>query len=230
MSRLYRDPDWLRRKYHDEGLTQAEIASECSVSPRTIRRYMTKFDIETRTLQGEQHPLHGTSRDPETREKIADTLSGRSLSEEWRERIARAHEGRTLPRDVRDKISESLTGHSRPEAVREKMSESTAGEENPNWRGGYSNYYGAGWSVARERVLERDEVCQHCGHDGSNRRLEVHHLVPVRVFRRAEEVSVEDAHQLSNLVLLCNRCHTKADFGLLEFESGVDHPESNDSA
>ena len=107
------------------------------------------------------------------------------------------------------------------------MSESTAGEANPNWRGGYDGRYGAGWAPARAAVVERDEVCQHCGEDGSDRPLHVHHIVPVRAFRAVEDVSLSAAHDLSNLVLLCQRCHGKADYGTLGFQSGIDDPRGS---
>ena len=220
MVRRYRSGWWLERKYWDEGWTQREIAEECGVSARTIRTYMNEFGIPTREVAGENHPLYGESRDEEVRERISEALKGREVSEETRERIAAAQEGTKLPADVREKISESLRGISRSEETRQKMSESTSGERNPNWRGGYSRRYGSGWSIARDRVRERDEVCQQCEHDGSDDQLEVHHIIPVRLFRESPHVRLEDAHALENLVLLCGPCHRRADYGLL----GLDPP------
>ena len=210
MNRRYHDETWLREKYCEEEWTQREIAEESGVSPRTVRTYMTRFDIETRDIEGENHPLYGEERDEEIKAQISETRSDRTLSKEWRDRIAAAHEGRELSDDVRERISKSLTGTTRSEETRRKMSNATAGSDNPNWRGGYSQRYGADWSVVRDRVRDRDEVCQHCGHDGSENRLEVHHIVPVRVFRGADDATVSDAHNPDNLVLLCNRCHPES--------------------
>lgn len=218
----YRSGHWLEVKYWDEGLAQKEIAEECGVSPRTVREYMNRFDIPTREMRGENHPMYGRERTEEEKQKISESLKGRSVSEETRQRISESLEGSELSAEVRRKISESLEGITRSEATRRKMSESTAGEENPNWRGGYSNRYGSGWSVTREKILERDEVCQHCGHDGSDNRLEVHHIVPIRVFRRTQHLTIEDAHDEENLVLLCNRCHGKADHELIEFDAPIE--------
>lgn len=218
----YRSGDWLKVKYWDEELTQKEIAEECGVSPSTVRKYMKRSDIPTREMRGENHPMHGRERTAEEKQKISDSLSGRSFSEETRQRMSESHEGNEIPEEVRERIADALEGITRSEATRRKMSRSTAGEDNPNWRGGYSHRYGSGWSIARERVRERDEVCQHCGHDGSNRRLEVHHIVPVRTFRNAPEISVEDAHNEDNLVLLCNRCHGRADHGQIEFDAPIE--------
>ncbi|MFB6178704.1 MAG: NUMOD3 domain-containing DNA-binding protein [Halorientalis sp.] len=218
----YRSGWWLEIKYHDEGWTQQEIADECGVSPRTIRTYMTEFDIETRDVEGENHGLYGESRDEETKEKISETLEGRTFDEETIEKRAETRRGQRLSAETRRKISEALSGHTHSEETRRKMSESTSGAQNPNWRGGYSNRYGHGWSIAREKVHDRDQVCQHCGHDGSTRQLQVHHIVPVRLFRNASDRELSDAHQLHNLVLLCNKCHPKADHGVITFESRFD--------
>lgn len=38
MVRRYRSGWWLERKYTEEGWTQRELAEECDVSPRTIRK------------------------------------------------------------------------------------------------------------------------------------------------------------------------------------------------
>lgn len=224
----YRNGWWLEEKYHREGLTQREIAEECGVSARTIRAYMNEFDIETRELTGEDHPLHGSTRSEDTKAAIAETLDGRELDEEWRRNIADALTGRRLPAAVREQMSDALSGREKSRETRAKMSKSTAGSANPNWKGGYSRYYGPGWAIARQRIRERDVVCQACGHDDSENRLEVHHIIPVRTFREAADANVSEAHQPSNLILLCNSCHTKADFGTLDFESGIDPPESDD--
>lgn len=225
MVRRYRSGWWLERKYWDEGWTQAEIAEECGVAVQTIRRWMRRRGVETRELTGEDHPQYGTERSAETRAKISSTMAGREVSEEHRRRIAEGLRGRTIPESVRERIAESLRGRERSRATREKMSESTAGVRNPNWRGGYSRRYGSGWSVARRLVRNRDETCRACGHDGSERRLEVHHIVPVRRFRETDEASLADAHDPRNLVLLCRQCHRKADHSKLGFDGGVDLPE-----
>jgi 5-methylcytosine-specific restriction endonuclease McrA len=213
---MYRDAGWLRKQYWEEGLTQNEIAEKCDVSARTIRRHMKRNGIERRDLEGENHPLHGANRSSEVKSKIAESLDGRTFAEESRRQMAEAHEGKTLSEDVRRRISESVTGIERSKQTRQRMSESTAGTANPNWKGGYSRRYGPGWATARARVQRRDEVCQHCGHDGSDRRLEVHHIVPVRVFREDPEKDLQDAHELDNLVLLCRRCHGKAEHGSID--------------
>lgn len=221
MTKRYRSGWWLVIKYWEEGLTQAEIADECDVSPRTIRKYMERRGIPTREIKGENHPLHGKQRPEQVREKIAEKLSGREFDDESRAQMANAHSGVSLSEERRRKISEALTGLSRSTETRQRMSEATSGEDNPNWRGGYSRRYGSGWALAREKIRKRDEVCQHCGHDGSDRRLEVHHIEPVRRFREDPDRTIEEAHQLENLILLCKSCHVRADHGTIS----VDPPD-----
>jgi 5-methylcytosine-specific restriction endonuclease McrA len=70
------------------------------------------------------------------------------------------------------------------------------------WDKGVTDEMYRGFWKYREEVQERDEVCQRCGHDGSDQFLDVHHITPVRKFDDPDK-----AHQLSNLVLLCRSCH-----------------------
>jgi hypothetical protein len=173
MGRRYRSGWWLEEKYWEEGWTQAEIAGECEVSPRCIRKWMYEHDVERRELVGENHPQYGSERSAETREKISETLEGREFSEETIERFREARRNAEIPEETREKIAESLAGLERPEETRKKMSEAQSGEGNPRWRGGVSDSYGPGWNRAREQVRKRDERCRNCDHGGSERRLEV---------------------------------------------------------
>lgn len=224
MVRRYRSGWWLERKYWDEGWTQAEIAEECGVAVQTIRRWMRRRGVETRDLVGENHPLYGVDRPDEVRKKISESLKGRQFSDETVDQFRRAKEGRELPEETRRKISNALSGLSRPMSTRRKMSEARTGEKNPRWKGGGSGSYGPGWNAARRRVHERDGVCQFCEHNGEDQRLEVHHIVPVRLFKQAEEVTVAEAHKLGNFVLLCRKCHHRAEAGKIEFESTLEPP------
>ena len=151
----YRNADWLEARYHGDGWTQREMADACGVSPRTIWEWMKRHDIETRDVEGENHPLYGESRDESVRERISETMEGREFAEETRRKISEANKGREIEEDTKRKISESLTGHTRSDRTRRRMSESTAGPDNPNWRGGYSSRYGAG---GRRHASRRSSV------------------------------------------------------------------------
>lgn len=222
----YRERDWLELMYHGREHTQAEMADRCGVSPRTIRKWMNEHGIPTREVSGRNHGLYGRERGDETKEKIASTLEGREYEATWRERLAEAKRGSEVSEETRAKISESLAGLERSWETRERMSESTKGEANPMWKGGVSHHYihyGSGWSEARRRVRERDEVCQECGDDGTDTYLDVHHIVPVRKFHESDSADIADAHDEGNLVLLCRSCHARAELGQIEFESTLEH-------
>jgi len=79
-------------------------------------------------------------------------------------------------------------------------------------RGGkWSVSHGLLWEQQRKRAFKRDShECQDCGMSNAEHQkkhstsLHVHHKKPARLFGDAE-----NAHQLSNLVVLCNSCHKK---------------------
>ncbi len=48
----YRDAEWLEEQYHENGLSQRDIADKCGVHQRTVRNWMQKHGIESRS-QGE---------------------------------------------------------------------------------------------------------------------------------------------------------------------------------
>lgn len=221
MVKRYRNGWWLERKYHVEGWTQAAIADACGVSARTVRKWMQKRGVETRDVVGENHPLSGKSRDEEVKRQISETMSGREFTREDRERLADGQRGRTLSAATREKIGESLRGRELPESTRRRMSDAQAGAQNPMWRGGGTLRYGAGWARARRTAREDADTCAHCSHDGTEYRLEVHHIVPVRLFDRSPSHDLSDAHVQGNLVVLCKRCHAKAEHGDVSFEPSL---------
>lgn len=215
MGRKYHDPEWLEGQYHGKGRTQKDIADECGVTPRSIRKFMKKFKIETRGLVGENHPQYGTERSKETKRKISETMEGREISEETRRRMSESRTGNEIPEEVRRKISESLTGLTRPDITRKKMSVSTAKEENPNWIDGRTSgsWYGTEYCWAKKQIRRKFDKCTNCCEDGSNHHLDVHHIVPIRFFASDDSASVSWAHQEGNLILLCRPCHKKAEHG-----------------
>src|SRR5690606_33800465 len=84
-----------------------------------------------------------------------------------------------------------------------------SGENNPAWRGGYQPDYGPSWPEARQAARERDGyTCQQCyALEGDlGKELDVHHIVPFRVFGLVRH---EKANSLTNLVSLCASCHAR---------------------
>jgi 5-methylcytosine-specific restriction endonuclease McrA len=62
---------------------------------------------------------------------------------------------------------------------------------------------GTEWREARQEALERDShECQHCS---TTENLCVHHKI-----ERLEFDDPSEAHELSNLVTLCEKCHYEA--------------------
>jgi hypothetical protein len=96
------------------------------------------------------------------------------------------------------------------------LSEAFEGEGHPNWRGGGTDTYGTGWNRVRRQALERDgHECVVCGAtaEAIGRNPDVHHIVPVGLFDRADDRAKADAHDLDNVVSLCPSCHRSAGFG-----------------
>lgn len=228
----YWDADWLERKYHDEGLTQREIAEACGVSPTTIRKRMKRYGIETREVKGENHGMYGRERSGEVKRKISEKLTGREFSEKSRRRMSEAHRGKSIPDEVREKIAESLKGVPKSDETRRRMSRAKSDEgDGGNGIHWMHAAYNRGFKSARRKVHDRDEVCQVCQHDGSDRTLEVHHILPVRLFREVNELDFEDAHCIGNLVLLCEACHPMVEGGLVDIELNLESiPEEHHEA
>lgn len=74
-----------------------------------------------------------------------------------------------------------------------------SGEDSPAWKGGRLEPYGCGWRPLRNEIASGDGCCQSCG---SEDKLVVHHIKPVRSFENEA-----DAHYRENLATLCRSCH-----------------------
>lgn len=88
--------------------------------------------------------------------------------------------------------------------------QSLVGENNPYWKGGHPDYYGPNWRPQRRKARQRDNYkCQHCGISEKRlgKQLDVHHIKPFRTFNG----DYKQANQLTNLISLCNTCHTLAE-------------------
>jgi len=69
------------------------------------------------------------------------------------------------------------------------------------------NYYGPNWHEQRRKTRHRDKYhCKRCGKAeiDNGQRLDVHHIVPFRVFGL---IDFQSANSLSNLISLCKHCH-----------------------
>lgn len=85
-------------------------------------------------------------------------------------------------------------------------------ERHPSWRGGTSKDFGKGWLKIAEAVRVRDgRICRRCSKTEAEngKRLIVDHVRPRRDFE-----SMAEANEMSNLVSLCQSCHSKKTTGL----------------
>jgi len=125
-----------------------------------------------------------------------------------------SRKGKTKETDsVLKRISEKLIGHAkfgncgkyeRTPEIRLKNSLSrkglTTGDKNPNWHGGMSFYHGEDWNRIKMEIFKRDNFkCQLCG---SNKIIQVHHIVPYRICQD---------HKEENLITLCQFHHRKVE-------------------
>ena len=87
-------------------------------------------------------------------------------------------------------------------------SDNWTGVDNPCWRGGHAPYYGANWLRQARKCRHRDNhECQFCGtpENQLRRALNVHHIRPFR-FYGVEKY--KEANALSNLLSVCDACHS----------------------
>ena len=142
-----------------------------------------------------------------------------------RDCMSKAFVGRQSVRDKRKKIKCVNCGSSilRPEwhinqttnnfcnikCFSEYKAKEWTGENNPCWRGGKFLYYGKNWIKQQKIARQRDHnICQMCKIDEKKcrRNLDVHHIVPFRMFQDKEL-----ANHIDNLICLCGSCHKKAE-------------------
>ena len=86
-----------------------------------------------------------------------------------------------------------------------------------DWRDA-PNDYGPDWQEQRARTRARDGYrCAECGApEPRNRQHDVHHRIPFRAFGYIAGLNRNDreANRLSNIVLLCRRCHQRMEAGV----------------
>jgi len=88
-------------------------------------------------------------------------------------------------------------------------SQNFSGENSPQWRGGGGRLlYSEMFRKLRRELIERKGRCQVCGRKG---KLEVHHVVPVRL-------RLENPHVITNLTVLCRSCHRLVENGKKEVQ------------
>lgn len=181
--------------YVEERLTTSEVAEQLDCHPSTVSRKLKEHDIPT------TGPNHGRSIPIPERELIQLYVDEERTTYELADRY-----------DCDPTVIERRLGWCGVETRH-----TTAGD------GDWQYKYGSNWRNQRKAALEAaDYRCEICGMtDGAHRAryadrtrgvglgLDVHHKVSTRHFKRWEAASLEDANALSNLQVLCQRCHTE---------------------
>lgn len=76
---------------------------------------------KSKAMSGENHPLYGKKRTPETKAKISKAHFGKKLSQKTREKMSKAKSGENNP----------MFGEKHSEEARKKMSKAQSGENHP---------------------------------------------------------------------------------------------------
>lgn len=182
----YRDEEWLREKYRVEKLSTPEIGELCECSKETIRRWLERHGIGTRS-QSEAATIRAESH-PHTTEAGAEALREHGVNpwDEWSEEQREA---------FRERLSQARRGEDNPMY-------GVTGEEHHHWDPDTEYptiYHSAEWQRVRKRVYSRDGyTCQLCENPASGP-LHAHHEVPVSEGGAPFDVD--------NLVTVCEACH-----------------------
>jgi len=181
-SNQYKDPEWLKEKYHHENLSGSEMADLCGTTKQTIYDWMRRHDIDRRDkstsakLRAEKYPHTQLSEE--------DIKKGGNW---WDDATEQEQE------EFRNWLSEERMGEKNPMY-------GVTGPDNPRWEEDKAQkgfYQSKHWKETRADVLERDDhECQACGKEED---LHVHHIQPVS--------AGGPRFELNNLVTLCDTHH-----------------------
>jgi 5-methylcytosine-specific restriction endonuclease McrA len=92
------------------------------------------------------------------------------------------------------------------------------GENNILYRGGTlkAKDYGKNWYSIKSAILKRDNyMCRVCG--STKKRLEVHHIIKLRLFYG----ETEKANDKNNLISLCVKCHKAVEAGKIFINAAI---------
>lgn len=216
MSESFRDKETLSQLYHNEGLTQTEIAGELDCSVSTISNWMRKLNVDRKETGPETLECDYCS---ETFDRWTANITDSNLnfcsqkcSGNWkRENTAKGENHREWSggKDVFtcDHCGEEYEQYSfHVRGKNNYCSYDCSGKSN---RIEGDPYYGPNWKEVRKKAIEKCDGS--CNYDGcertetqDGRSLHVHHLTPLRTFD-----SYKEANKLPNLVALCAEHHRK---------------------
>jgi len=204
----------LRELYYELG-TQRKVSEELGVSQGTVGAWMDKYEIKAR----KQHPERDLYDEEKMRQYYKEEQSIRGVSNrlegntgqgaviKWLEKhgVETNHNHATRGEKIVAKcgncgserqVYESTIQGESWYCSQDCMAEGFKREITPE------RPYRGSWASAREKARSRDNnECQVCSSDSN---LHVHHIVRVVEFEAHEE-----AHDLDNLVTVCQSCHPK---------------------
>lgn len=146
---------------------------------------------------------------------------------EWRSEFVSGEGNPMYGVDGEDAPAYGRTGEQNPMHGRTGLDNpmgGVTGPDHPGWEGGTEPGYGSNWKRQRRKAIERDGgVCQmdECDMDRDGHREEyskdisVHHITRKKYFRRwsesCDDVELEDANVLRNVITLCIKCNNRVD-------------------
>lgn len=198
----YHDRDWLREQFVNQSLSVEDIADRCGIAESTVSYWLGRHGIsegasfQTATCEtcGDEFKYYPSVRD------------GKYCSAGCSHEPAKRQEQVTCPC-----CGEEF--ERRASLDTEYCSPACWGQD---LYAGTDEYYAGRWYAQRERALRRDGwQCTVCGtteeehQSRTGRRLDVHHVVPVRLFVNWDKPP-HHAHELRNLQTVCRDCHPDA--------------------
>lgn len=211
----FRDEKTLRRLYHQEGLSQSEVAEKLDCGVSTVSKWMRKLGVSVdgpaeyncdyceTTFQRPESSLTGGKK------FCSQECDGKFKAENIYGKSHPLYEGGkdTFTCDNCGDEYEQYSCHVRGE---ERFCSYDCRADSNRVEG--LRYYGPNWQEVRNRAIEKCEGI--CNYDGCKREetqdgrsLHVHHLIPLREFD-----SYEEANKLSNLVALCAEHHVVVEY------------------
>jgi len=204
----YHDKEWLEKKYWEEELSTADIASEIGCSAASVRMWMERHGIRRRNA-----PEWG---ELTSEKEIEENTPEQLLDEDWlRTAYIKEKESTT---DIAERLN---CGHSTVCSWLKRHGIEISydgyfptGEDHWNYDGGLEEY-GPGWQSKRRKVRSRDDyMCQRCGLPESEHKskwgqeLHVHHIIPRKEFLDENgDFNHQEANALDNLIAVCRDCH-----------------------
>jgi len=217
----WKDSEWLRVKYETEGLSSPQIATLCNINPVTIRYWLKKHNIPTRTYSEtvrlktkNGYRRRGVKHSLESRRKISENhadVSGKNNPMYGTVGELSPNFGKEKSASTKEKLSLANKG---------KPNSKLAGENNPNWKGGRTSLAQIFRSTIqyetwRLQVYTRDKfLCQECKVEG--KRLQAHHKQHLsklfdkhQITHISQTYTIKEFWDIDNGTTLCKECHAK---------------------